>query len=123
MLFSASKMPSLLRCLQRMVDDVAIGAEPVGLLDEFAALDLEDLYPAATLMIGRRDLQRRHQAAQRKIADLFESILDVGPGRRFAAIGFQRITDPFDMNRGLQKTTVVIDRVLVHQIERFLAAL
>src|SRR5215467_3753894 len=121
MLFSASKMPSLLRCLQRMLDDVAISTEPVRLLDKLAALDLEDLYPAAAFVVSRGDLQRRHEATQGKIADLLEAVLDISSGRRLAAAGFQRITDALDMDRGLQETTVVIDRVLVHQIDRFLA--
>src|SRR5215469_7253314 len=102
MLFSASKMPSLLRRLQCVLDDVAIGTEPVGLLDKFAAFDLENLYPAAAFVVGRGDLQRRHEATQGKIADLLKAVLDISPGRRLAAAGFQRITDALDMDRGLQ---------------------
>src|SRR5580704_8616123 len=100
----------LLRGLQRVLDDVAIGAEPVGLLDEFAAFDLEDLHPAAAFVVGRRDLQRRDETAEREVADLFEAVLDIGPGRRLAAVRFQRVTDSLNMNGGLQEATIVIDR-------------
>src|SRR6202022_3759729 len=60
----------LFRRLQCMLDDVAVGAEPVGFLDELAALNLEDLHPAAAFVVGRRDLQRRDEAAEGEVADL-----------------------------------------------------
>src|SRR5207237_3270797 len=82
-----------------------------------------DLHPAATFVVGRRNLQRRDEAAEGEVADLFEAVLDIGPGRRLAAVRFQRVTDSLDMNGGLQEAAVVIDAVLVHQVERLLARL
>src|SRR5215472_13074619 len=114
---------SSLRSFQRVVDDVTIGAEPIGFLDELAALHLEDLHPAAALVIGWGDFERRNEPVQRKSADLFEALLDVSPGRRFAARQFQSVADPLDMDRRLEQPAVVIDRVLVHQVERLLALL
>src|SRR5260370_29514410 len=40
-------------------DDLRIAAEPLGLLDELATLDLEDLDKSATFMVRRGDLERR----------------------------------------------------------------
>ena len=69
--------PRLIGGLDRVFDNVAIGAEPVGLLDELAVMDLEDLDPAAALVVGRGDLQRRHKTAQGEVVDLFHAFLDL----------------------------------------------
>src|SRR3954470_12877029 len=78
------------RARDRFLDDLAIGAEPVSVGYELAALDSEDLDPAAALVVLRRDLERRHQPAERKVLDLLEPLLDILPGRRFAAGQLQR---------------------------------
>src|SRR6516165_12746457 len=75
----------LLRSLQRVGNDVAIGTEPIGFLDEFAAFDLEDLHPAAAFVVGRGDLQRRDETAQCEVADLLEALFHIGSGRWLAA--------------------------------------
>src|ERR1700726_3385611 len=75
----------------RLGDDLRIAAEPLRLLDELAALDLEDLHPAAAFMVGLSHLERRNQSAQAEIVDLLKALLHVLPGRLFAAIGLERI--------------------------------
>src|SRR5436305_8095685 len=67
----------LLRFLDRGLDHLRIGAEPLGFLDELAALRLEDLDPAAALMVLAGDLQRRHQPAQREVVNRLETLLDL----------------------------------------------
>src|SRR5437773_3279773 len=119
-----SMIPSaLLGLFYRGVDHVAIGAHPVCRVDEFAALNLEDLDPAATLVIGRGDFERWHEAAQAETADRFQPLLDVVAGRLLAAIRLQRVADRLDMDGGLQQTAVVVDRVFVHALEGLLALL
>src|SRR5689334_4067171 len=77
----------LLRFGDRLRHHLRISTEPVSLLDELPALDLEDLHPTAAFVIGRRDVERRHQAPEAEIMDLLEALLDVFAGRRAAAIG------------------------------------
>src|SRR5437763_13188679 len=103
MLLSASIGDGLasLGLLDRRLDHVAIGARPVGPLNELAALDLEHLDPAAALVVGLCDFERGHEAAQGETADRFEALLDVVAGRLLAAIGFQRVADCLDMDRSL----------------------
>src|SRR6516162_5312031 len=101
----------------RLGDDLRIGAEPVGLLDELAVLDLEDLHPAAALMIGRGDLERRHQPTQGKVFDLLEALLHVLTGRLLAAVHFERVASRLDVEGGPQNATVVHHRV-VHRLRR-----
>ena len=43
----------------RLGDDLGVSAEPVCLFDKLAARDLEDLHPAAALVVGRRHFERR----------------------------------------------------------------
>src|ERR1700730_12349899 len=98
MLLSASIVSALNRARlfglgDRLGDGLRIPAEPLGLLDELAAFDLEDLHPAAAFMVGGSDLERRHQAAEAEIVDLLEAALDLLAGRLFAAVCFEGVAD------------------------------
>src|SRR2546423_14858181 len=77
--------------LPRALHDRAIGLHPLRLLAELAALDLEDLPPAAAFMLGGRDRQRRHQSAQIELLDALEAFLDVLAFGRFTAGLLQRV--------------------------------
>src|SRR3954453_23997161 len=123
MLLSASIGASLFGFLDRGVDHLAIGARPVGRLDEFAALDLKHLDPAAALVSGRCDLEWGNEAAQSETADRFHALFDVIAGRSLAAIGPQGIADRLDMDGGLQQAAVVVHCVFVHALEGFLSFL
>src|SRR5260221_13226620 len=101
-------------------DDLRIGAEPVGLLDELAALDLEDLHPATAFMVGSVDLERRNQTAEAEIVDRFEAFLHIFPGRLLAARRLERIADRLDMDGGPKDAAVVNHRV-VHLLRRLFA--
>src|SRR6202022_1675516 len=114
------ELASSLRLLDRRGYDFRITAEPVGLLDEFAALDLENLHPATALVILGGDLERRKEPAQGEVVDLLEALLDVLAGRLAATRCFDRIADRFDMQRRVEDCTVVDDRV-VHPLWRLLA--
>src|SRR6516162_11828324 len=99
MLLSASigRRPfRLFGLLDHLGDDVRIGAEPVGLLDELATLDLENLHPAAALMVRRADLERWHQPAQAKAFDLLEALLHILAGRLLAAVQCERVARRLD---------------------------
>src|SRR5215207_836447 len=122
MLLSASIKPPrcLLRLLDRRGDDVREAAEPLGFLDELAALDLEDLHPAAALVVFGVDLERRDQPAETEIPDLLEALLDVLALRRLAAGRLDRVAHRLDMHGGPQDAAVVEDRV-VHDFRRVLA--
>src|SRR2546425_2377996 len=67
------------RRLNVLADHIVVGAEPVGLLRELPALDLIDLDQPAALVVIRRDLERRHESAQREARDLLEPFLHVSP--------------------------------------------
>src|SRR5207249_7976465 len=71
--------PLLLRArlLDVLGDHIVVGAEPVRLSRELPALDLIDLDQPAALVIVRRDLERRHEPAQREVCDLLEPLLHV----------------------------------------------
>src|SRR6267143_262630 len=99
MLLSASiRRPlRLLRLFDRGGDDLWVAAEPLGLLDELAALDLEDLDEPAAFMVRRGDLERRHQPAEAEILDRLEALLHILAGRLFPAIRLDRIADRLDM--------------------------
>src|SRR5579864_1965014 len=116
------RRPGLFGRLDGFVYDVAIGVEPLGLLDELAALDLEDLHPAAALVIVRRDLQRRDQSAEREVLDLLEALLDVVTGRLLATVGLDRIAQRLDLDSRL-KDAAVIDNRVVHFLRRFFTVL
>src|SRR5438270_1696005 len=112
------------RLLFRLLDcggnDLGIAAEPLGLLDELAALDLENLHPAAALVVLRGDLERRNQALEGEIVYLFEALLDILAGRLPAARCLDRIADRLDVKRRVEDCTVVDHRV-VHPLWRLLA--
>src|SRR4029077_17488797 len=114
---AAATVAALFGLGDRRSDDFRVAPEPLGLLDELAAVDLEDLHPAAALMVGRRDIERRQQAAEAEIVDLLEALFDIIPGRRFAAIGFERIAGRLDMDGGPQEATVVHNRI-IHRLRR-----
>src|SRR5438552_12624609 len=101
-------------------DDLRIAAEPLGLLDELAALDLEDLYISAALVVGRGDLERWNQTTEAEILDRLEAILHILAGRLLPAVRFERIANRLDMDGGPQHAAVVHDRV-VHRLLRLLA--
>src|SRR5215813_8441702 len=76
------RAPLLLRAalLDVLGHHILIRGEPVGFLLELAALDLPDLHEPAALVVGRRHLERWHQAAQREVRDLLEAVLGVDAG-------------------------------------------
>src|SRR5690242_14617800 len=87
--------------LHRVLDDVAIGLHPVRLLDELAALDLEDLHPTAAFVLRRRDRQRWHESAEVELLDALKALLDILALGRLAAGQLQRVLQRLDMNRRL----------------------
>src|SRR6187549_1277620 len=89
----------LVRSDEVPVDHVSIGAEPVAILDELAALDRPDLDPAAALMVGRGNLHRRHHATQAEALDGLHTLLHVLAGRFCAALGLDRIANGLGMDR------------------------
>src|SRR5947199_7118349 len=99
MLLSASIGRALLlfRFFDRGGDDLRIAAEPLRLLDELAALDLEDLDKSAAFMVRRGNLERRHQTAEAEILDRLEALLHILAGRLLAAVGLDRVADRLDM--------------------------
>src|SRR2546421_12542811 len=73
---------------------VLVGGKPVGHLLELPTLHLPDLNETATLVVGRRDLERRGQTAQGEVRYLLQprprvvpAELSVGPGPQFVADG------------------------------------
>src|SRR5437762_1644521 len=62
------------RLLDVLGDDVLIRREPVRHLDELTVLHLPDLHEPAALVILRRDLERRHETAEREVRDLLEAL-------------------------------------------------
>src|SRR5215472_1655807 len=115
MLLSASigrKPFRLFAFLHRLGDHFRIGAKPLRLLDELATLDLEDLHPAAALVVGRGYLERWHQTAEAKVTDRFEALLDLFAGRLVSAIRLDRVAGRLDVKGGPQQATVVHDRVV-----------
>ena len=88
---------------------------PVGLLDELAALHLEDLHPAAALMVLGGDLEWRDEAAEGEIADRSRPFLMSSPVGGLPPLAFSA-SDRLDMDRRLEQTAVVIDGVLVHPL-------
>src|ERR1700737_4859999 len=115
---SASNPARLFGLGNSLGDDLRVAAEPLGLLDELAALDLEDLHPAAAFVVRRGHLERWHQAAEAEIVDLLEALLHILAGWLLAAVCFERIADRLDMDGGPQDAAVVDHRV-VHLLWRF----
>src|SRR2546428_5414332 len=66
---------------------VLVGGKPVGHLLELPTLHLPDLNETATLVVGRRDLERRGQTAQGEVWDLLEPRPLVLPGGLAAGLG------------------------------------
>src|SRR6266850_8340784 len=87
--------------------DVLVGGEPVGYPYELAVLHLPDLYEPATLMVGRGDLERRHQPAQGEVRDLLESVLGVDARDLAVGLGLQRVADRLDVQRADEHAAVV----------------
>src|SRR6266571_4574787 len=114
MLLSASitRLLRLFGLFDRLGNDLRKGTEPVGLLDELAALDLKDLDPAAALVIGRGDLQGRYQPAEAEVLDRLEALLDLFAGRLLAAIRLDRVAGRLGVKSGPQYATVVHNRVV-----------
>src|SRR6266699_1549437 len=110
----------LLGLLDRGGDDIRIAAEPLGLLDELAALDLKDLDKSAAFMVRRGDLERRHQPAEAEILDRLEALLHVLAGRLLAAVRLDRIANRLDMEGRPQQSAVVHDCAF-HHLLRLLA--
>src|SRR5215831_6829030 len=117
---AATSALSLLRRLELTREHLGIGAEPVGLLDELAALDLEDLHPAATLVVGSAEFHWRDEATQGYVVDRLEALLHVVAGRLRAAFGLNRVANGLDMNRADQEAAIVVDGVR-HFLWRLLA--
>src|SRR5437660_12277222 len=92
----AGRANALLRRGDGLGEDLGITPEPVRFLDELAALDLEDLHPAAAFMVGRGDLQRRYQAAEREVLDRLEALAHVLAGRLGAALRLDGVADRLD---------------------------
>src|SRR5437870_2296356 len=122
MLLSASIGPlsGLFGLLDGCLNHFRIGAEPFGLLDEFAALDLEDLDKPAALMVRRGDFERRYQPAEAEILDLLEALLDVLAGRLLPALRLDRVARRLGMQRRPEDAAVVHDGV-GHRLRRLLA--
>src|SRR5215470_3492673 len=109
-----------LRRGDRLGEHLRIAAEPVGLLDELAALDLEDLHPAATLVVRSAEFHWRDKATQGYVVDRLEALLHVVAGRLCAAFGLNRVANGLDMNGADQEAAIVIDGVR-HFLWRLLA--
>src|SRR5216683_2697235 len=122
MLLSASIARSrpLLGLGDGLGDDLRIAAEPLGLLDELTALDLEDLDKSATLMVRRGDLERRDQTTEAEILDRLKALLHILAGRLVAARQFDRVADRLDMEGRPQQAAIIHDRA-VHNLLRLLA--
>src|SRR5688572_22090202 len=104
---------SLSRAGHGLLHDIAVGPEPVAVGHELAALDGEDLDPAAALVVLRRDLERRYETAERKALDLLKALLHVLACRLLAAVQLERLTQRLDLDRRLQQPAVV-DHGIIH---------
>src|SRR5712664_4952701 len=94
---AGSAPPAFSLLLPRLLDvlrhHVLVRGEPLGRLHELAVLHLPDLYEPAALVVGRRDLERRHQPAQGEVADLLEALLRVLAGDLAVGLGLERVAD------------------------------
>src|SRR6266478_2875804 len=99
MLLSASigRFSPLFSLLDGGGDDIRETAEPLGLLDELAALDLKDLDKSAAFMVRRGDLERRNQTTEAEILDRLEALLHLLAGRLLPAIRLDCVADRLDM--------------------------
>src|SRR2546422_1221696 len=110
------------RRLDVLADHIVVGAEPVGHLHELPALDLIDLDQPAALVVIRRDLERRHESAQREARDLLEPFLHVLAGDPPVGLGLERVPHRLDLDSRPHDTAVVVDRRR-HLLRRRLALL
>src|SRR5438094_7767315 len=77
----------LLRRLDVLGHHVGIRRVPVGHPLELAALHLPDLDEPAALVVGWRDLERRHEPAEGEVGDLLEAGLRVDASDLPARLG------------------------------------
>ena len=96
-----------------LLDHVAVGLEPVAVLDELAALDGPDLHPAAALVVLGRDLHGRHHAAEREVLDRLHALLHVLAGWAGAALGLDGVADRLDVQGGDHHAAIVVDAGLL----------
>src|SRR5438105_15821629 len=111
MLLRLSTSPLLLYgLLHVLLDHVGVRAEPVGHLRERATPYLVDLDQPAPFVVVRRDLERRHQPAEREAGDLLEPALHVLARDLPVGLSLESVADGFDVDRGDQDAAVVVDR-------------
>src|SRR2546428_7656212 len=79
---------------------VLVGGKPVGHLLELPTLHLPDLNETATLVVGRRDLERRDQTAQGEVRDLLETSLRVVPRELAVRLCLQCVADGLHADGG-----------------------
>ena len=96
-----------------LLDHVAVGLEPLAVLDELAALDGPHLHPAAALVVLARHLHGRHHAAEREALDGFHAVLHVLAGGLGPALGLDGVADGFDMQSGDHQASIVEDADLL----------
>src|SRR5262245_6756693 len=100
--------PVLVRGHEMLVDHVAVGPEPVAVLDEFTALDCPNLYPTAALMIGLSNLHRRDHAAQREALDRLHALLHVLAYRLGTALGLDCVSCCLRVDRRDHDAAIVV---------------
>src|ERR1700736_1053119 len=88
-----------LRRGDRLGQHLGITAEPLGLLDELAALDLEDLHPTAAFVVGGGDLHGRDETTEGEVLDRLEALAHVLAGRPLAALRLDGVADRLDVQR------------------------
>src|SRR5215510_12979718 len=94
MLLRLSMLGPLLLCaalLDVLGHHVLVRGEPVSDLQELAVMHLPDLDEPAALVIGRRDLERRHEPADGEARDLLEARFRVDAGDLAVRLRFQRV--------------------------------
>src|SRR2546422_4690778 len=96
------------RRLDVLADHIVVGTEPVGHLRELPALDLIDLDQPAALVVIRRDLERRHESAQREARDLLKPFLHVLAGDPPAGPRLARVPHRLDLDGRPDDAAVVV---------------
>src|SRR5580693_5254156 len=92
-----------------LLDRRTVALEPVLHLHELAAFDRPDLHPAATLVVGPRELQPRYKAAQREAFDRLHALLDILRRRSGAALGLDGVAYRLDVQGRDEDTAIVVD--------------